>query len=236
MPVFAEQNTALFMLKTPVGGTLTVPDEAGSPVPVRIVGTLQDSVFQSELLMSDANFRKLFPRQEGFQVFLIDVPADQETAVTNLLEAGLRPNGFVVTRATDKVAAYQAVVGAYLTTFQLLGGFALMLAVLGLGVVVLRSVWERVGELAVLRAVGYRTGALQTLVLAETLLVLLIGLGVGVAAAVASVLPNLALGGTVPWPRLLGLLALVSAAGLAVALLATAGVARAPLIPALRKD
>jgi putative ABC transport system permease protein len=236
VPVFAEQNTALFMLKTPVGGTLTVPDENGSPVTVRIVGTLQDSVFQSELLMSDANFRKLYPRQEGFRVFLIDTPPGSEAEVANLLETALRANGFTATRTTDKVAAYQAVVGAYLTTFQLLGGFALMLAVLGLGVVVLRSVWERVGELALLRAVGYRTGALQTLVLTETLLVLLIGLGVGVVAAVASVLPNLALGGSVPWPRLLGLLGLVSVAGLVVAVLATAGVARTPLIPALRKD
>jgi putative ABC transport system permease protein len=187
-------------------------------------------------LMSDANFRKLYPRQEGFRVFLIDTPPGRESDVANLLETGLSANGFTATRTTDKVAAYQAVVGAYLTTFQLLGGFALLLAVLGLGVVVLRSVWERVGELALLRAVGYKTGALQTLILTETLFVLLIGLGVGVLAAVASVLPNLALGGSVPWVRLALLLVLVSAAGLVVAVLATAGVARVPLIPALRKD
>jgi hypothetical protein len=236
VPVFAEQNTALFMLKTPVGGTLTVPDEAGNPVTVRIVGTLQDSVFQSELLMSDANFRRLYPRQEGFRVFLIDAPAAEERAVRDLLETGLRPNGFVAERSVDRVAAYQRVVGAYLTTFQLLGGFALLLAVLGAGVVVLRSVWERTGELALLRAVGYPVGALQTMILSETLLVLLIGLGVGIVAAVASVLPNLALGGSVPWANLAGLLAAVAGAGTVVALLATVGVARAPLIPALRKD
>jgi ABC-type antimicrobial peptide transport system permease subunit len=93
-----------------------------------------------------------------------------------------------------------------------------------------------VGELALLRAVGYRTGALQALVLAETLLVLFAGLLVGVGAAVASVLPNLALGGSLPWIELAGLAAAVSAAGAVVAGLATAGVARAPLIPALRKD
>ncbi len=236
VPVFAEQNTAMFMLKTAVGGTLTIPDETGAPVTVRIVGTLQDSVFQSELLLSDANFRKLYPRQEGFRVFLIDTPPGREMEVASLLETGLRANGFTAMRTTDRVAAYQAVVGAYLTTFQLLGGFALLLAVLGLGVVVLRSVWERAGELALLRAVGYRTRALQTLILTETLLVLLIGLGVGVVAAVLSVLPNLALGGSVPWVRLVLLLGVVSVAGLVVAALATAGVARTPLIPALRKD
>src|SRR5262249_7412172 len=100
VPVFAEQNTALFMLQTPVGDTLTVPDETGAPVTVRIVGTLQDSVFQSELLMSDGNFRKLYPRQEGFRVFLIDTPPGREAEVANLLETGLRANGFTATRTT----------------------------------------------------------------------------------------------------------------------------------------
>jgi hypothetical protein len=59
---------------------------------------------------------------------------------------------------------------------------------------------------------------------------------IGVVAAVASVLPNLALGGSVPWLRLAGLLVVVAVAGVAVAGLATGSVARMPLIPALRKD
>jgi ABC-type antimicrobial peptide transport system permease subunit len=236
IPVFAEQNTALFMLRTPVGGSLTIPDENGQPVRVRIVGTLQDSPFQSELLMSDDNFRKLYPRQEGYRAFLIDVPAENQSEYVELLETGLRANGLVATPTVEKVAVYQAVVGAYLSTFQLLGGFALLLAVLGLGVVVLRSVWERVGELALLRAVGFGTAALQTTVVAETLLVLAVGLGIGVISAVASVLPNLALGGEIPYVRFLFLALAVGVVGLVVAWLATTGVARMPLVPALRKE
>jgi ABC-type antimicrobial peptide transport system permease subunit len=224
------------MLQTPVGGTLTIPDENGQPVRVRIVGTLQDSPFQSELLMSDTNFRKLYPRQEGYRVFVIDMPAENQSEYVEILETGLRANGLVATPTVEKVAVYQAVVGAYLSTFQLLGGFALLLAVMGLGVVVLRSVWERVGELALLRAVGFGTTALQAMVVAETLLVLAVGLGVGVASAVASVLPNLALGGELPYARFLYLALAVGVVGLVVAWLATAGVARMPLVPALRKE
>ena len=236
IPAFAEQNTAMFMLKTPLGGHYVVHDESGNSVIVRIVGLLQDSVFQSELLLADTQFRKLYPRQEGFRVFLIDVPAGQEDEVANLLETGLRPNGFAVAKSADRVGEYQKVVGAYLTTFQLLGGFALLLAVLGSGAIVLRSVWERVGELALLRAVGYRTAALQTLIGTETVLVLAAGLLIGTVAAVAAVAPNLALGGSVPWVRLAGLLAAVIVTGVIVAFLATASVARAPLIPSLRKE
>ena len=236
VPVVAEQNTVFFMLKTTLGGVVEVPDESGRLVPVRIVGMLQDSVFQSDLVMADGPFRTLFPRQEGYRVFLLDAPPEKRDAVARLLPLGLRSHGVSVERSADRVATYQAVVGAYLTTFQLLGAFGLLLAVLGLSVVVMRNVTERAGELALLRAVGYRFRDLAAMVLAETLFVLAAGLAIGVVAALASVLPNLALGGSIPWPRLAGLLAVTGATGLVVALVVTYAVARLPIIAALRRE
>ena len=50
------------------------------------------------------------------------------------------------------MAAYLAVENTYLATFQALGGLGLLLGALGLAVVLLRSVWERRGELALLRS------------------------------------------------------------------------------------
>jgi putative ABC transport system permease protein len=142
----------------------------------------------------------------------------------------------VVTPTRERVAAYQAVIGAYLSTFQLLGGLGLLLGVLGLAVVVLRGVWERLGELALLRAVGYRTRHLQILIIAENALVLVLGLLIGVAAAFISVAPHIAEGAAVPWVRLATILALVFFVGLGVASGATAGILRVPVIPALRRE
>jgi ABC-type antimicrobial peptide transport system permease subunit len=107
---------------------------------------------------------------------------------------------------------------------------------LGLAVVILRGVWERLGELALLRAVGYRTRALQFLVLVENALLLLVGLGSGVLSALASVAPHVASGSAVPWARLAILLGLVLAVGFVVASAATAGILRVPVIPALRRE
>jgi ABC-type lipoprotein release transport system permease subunit len=236
IPVIVEINTALWMLKTFLGGTIVVPDETGREVKLRVVGLLQDSVFQSELLVSDANFRTLYPREEGFRLFLIYAPADKLDRTTELLETGLRANGLTVTRTADRVAAYQNVIGAYLTTFQLLGGLGLLLGVFGLGAVMLRAVWERAGELALLRAVGYATPVLQRLILVETVVLLAVGVGVGVVAAIISVIPNLALGGQIGSVRLAVMLAAVVTVGLLVAVLTTHGVSRTPLIPALRRE
>jgi hypothetical protein len=236
IPVFCEQNTAQWMLKVGLGDIIRIPGDDGIDVPVQIVGTFTDSPFQSELVMSDTAFAKAFPKTDGYRVFLIRTPPGKEDAVGRVLTSAYRVNGLIATPTRERVAAYQAVIGAYLSTFQLLGGLGLLLGVLGLAVVVLRGVWERVGELALLRAVGYRTRQLQVLVLAENALLLIAGLSIGVLAALVSVAPHVAEGAAVPWARLAGILALVLVVGLGVASAATAGILRVPVIPALRRE
>ena len=149
VPAFVEENTAIWQLKKGLGDIVEVQDEEGRPVKLRIAGMLKDSVFQSELLIGDAAFRRSFPRTEGFSYFLIDVSLERDpTLVQRTFEQNLGVYGMEVTRTTDRVAAYLAVQNTYLSTFQLLGGFGLLLGVLGLAVVLLRNVWERRSELA----------------------------------------------------------------------------------------
>jgi hypothetical protein len=237
IPVFGEANTVTWMLKSGLGRELNVPNERGEIVRLRIVGLLLDSVFQSELLMSDANFLKLYPRQPGFQCFLIAALAEQLDEVQDALETALADHGFAVTRAAQRLEAFLAVENTYILTFQALGGLGLLLGALGLAVVLLRTVWERRGELALLRALGFRRSALGWLVLAENSFLLVLGLCVGTVAALASVAPYLIGGvGEVLWLRLLGLLALVLLVGLAAGAGAVVATLRAPLLPALRRE
>ena len=79
----------------------------------------------------------------------------------------------------------------YLSIFQVLGGLGLILGSAGLGVVLLRNVLERRGELACLQAVGFGRPALVRLVLWEHWVLLGMGLAGGVAAAIVAVLPAL---------------------------------------------
>ena len=202
-----------------------------------MVGLLQDSVFQSELLLSERNFLKLYPRQEGYQFFLIQAQPDKTARVRALLETVLADHGFSVTSTAQRLASYLAVENTYLATFQALGGLGLVLGALGLAVVLLRSVWERRGELALLRALGFRKSVLGWLVLVENSFLLILGLVIGSVSALAAVAPHLITGaGAVPWLQLLGLLALVLVVGLAAGACAVAATLRAPLLPALQND
>lgn len=235
-PVIAEENTVTWMLKRGLGGEFTVTDDQGRPDRLRIVAMLKDSVFQSEVLVADEAFARLYPREEGRTMHLVEAPPDQADAVSKLLQQGLAKKGPTIVKAQERVAAYMAVENTYLTTFQLLGGFGLLLGALGLAAALLRGTWERRGELALLRAVGYRRLALGELVLAENVLLLLLGLGAGIAAAVLSVLPHIAAGGSIPLLRLGVLLGLVLIAGLGAGVWAVRAALRVPLLPALRRE
>jgi hypothetical protein len=237
IPVFGEANTVEWMLHSGLGKEVQVPNERGEPVRLRIVGLLQDSVFQSELLLSEANFLKLYPRQEGYPFFLIETPPERIDGVKQMLRSALADHGFDVTTSAQRLEAYLAVENTYLSTFQALGGLGLLLGALGLAIVLMRSVWERRGELALLRALGFRESALGWLVLAENSFLLFLGLGVGAVTALLSVAPHLAAGtGEVPLVRLAGLLGVVLMVGLAAGAAAMASTLLAPLMAALRRE
>jgi ABC-type lipoprotein release transport system permease subunit len=237
IPVFGESSAVQYILNSNLGQEITVPDENGNPVRLHFAGLFKDSAFQSEVVMSEANFLRLYPRQEGYQFFLIRTPRDRATQVKNFLEKALAKQGFTVTPTERRLETYLQVENTYLATFQALGALGLLLGTLGLAVVLLRSVWERRGELALLRALGFRRSALGRLVLAENVFLLLLGLGIGTATALVAVAPHLASGsGAVPVPALVGLLVLVLVVALVAAGLAVAATLRAPLLPALRQE
>jgi ABC-type antimicrobial peptide transport system permease subunit len=238
IPVIGDATTVQYMLKSKLGGVVKVPNENGALVSLRIVGLLKDSIFQSQLLLSEANFLKLFPSHEGYHFFLIEAAAEKNTQeIQHLLESTLAQRGFEVTPTAQRLASFWAVENTYLATFQALGGLGLILGALGLAVVLLRTVWERRAELALFRALGFRHSALGWLLLAENSFLLTLGLAVGLVSAVLAVAPHLTSGGgRVPWIRLAALLGLVLLVGLATGAAAVATSLRAALIPALRRE
>ena len=142
-----------------------------------------------------------------------------------------------IVSARDQLAEFHRVENTYLSTFQALGALGLLVGTVGLAVVMLRNVLERRRELALLRAVGYRAGHLARIVLAENVLILVLGLGCGTAAALVAILPAFTeRGGHFSAGSLALLLVPVFAAGLLSSLLATVAVARLPLLESLRSE
>ena len=236
IPGFVEENTAMWQLKKGVGDIIEIPDETGKPVRIVLAGFFKDSVFQSEVVIAQSAFQRAFPRTEGASYFLIQTPGANLDALNPILANGLSPYGFEPVKSSDRLGMYLAVQNTYLSTFQLLGGFGLLLGGVGLAVVLLRNVFERRGELSLLRAFGYRSGTLNRLVFLENSLLLVVGLAIGVVAALAAVAPHVAGGGQIPWGRLTMALTGVLVTGLLAAAIAVRYSLRISVVQGLRKE
>ncbi len=239
IPVAADAKSLAYVLHKKLGDEIVVAGAGGAPVRLRVVAALADSLFQSELLMSEGNFLRAFPEQQGYRYFLVDAPPEASAAATaGLLEDKLSDFGFDAVSTAERLASFHRVENTYLSTFQTLGGFGVLLGTLGLATVLLRNVLERRKELALLRAVGYGPRHFVVMIVAENALLLLCGLATGAACALLAVAPALLARGAGGAPRLtLALLLLaVLAAGFLASLVATAAALRAPLLPALRSE
>lgn len=238
VPVILEKNTATYSLHLTggVGQTYEIADARGRTVRLKIVGLLGVSIFQGDLLISETAFLRHFPEESGYRFFLTETPVGRAGDVRDALENTLGDYGLAAEKSGERLARFLRVQNTYLSTFQNLGGLGLLLGTLGLAAVQLRNVVERRGELALLRAAGFRRRRLAQLVMLENGLLLGAGLGCGVLAALVAVLPHLILGGaSIRWPPLAGTLALVLAVGLIAGLAAVRAALSAPLLAALRE-
>jgi ABC-type antimicrobial peptide transport system permease subunit len=236
IPVIADVNSLTYVLHLKVGDDLLV-DHGAQPLRLRIVGALSDSIFQSELLMSDKNFVRLFPDEQGYRFFLLDTPAAKSSAVAATLEERLSDFGFDAQSTAGRLASFHRVENTYLSTFQLLGGLGLVLGTLGMAAVLLRNVFERRRELALLRAVGYNSSHFALMVISENVLMLCCGVGLGFVCALLAIAPVFfERGGRLPNVSLGLLLLAVLLSGALASLVATFAALRSPLLPALRAE
>ncbi|MCA9227142.1 MAG: hypothetical protein KDA47_16080, partial [Planctomycetales bacterium] len=209
----------------------------GKTLRVKVVGLLSNSIFQGSLLIGESAFRRQFPEVSGYGYFLIDTPEAKQREVRELLESRLSDQGFDARGTFALLDQLLAVQNTYLKTFQALGALGLLLGTFGLATVQLRSVLERRGELAVMRATGFRRQRLASMVMLENVLLLVAGLATGVFAALVAVLPHMIFGeASVPFGALGIMLGIIVIVGVISGLAGVWATLRAPLVAALRGD
>ena len=216
IPVVLDKNTAMYSLHL-FGGTgqrFSLDYGDGHQLEFLVVGLLDNSVLQGMLLVAEERLLEVFPEVTGYQYFLVDGPDDELDRLREAWETLLGDRGMDLQDARDVLRSLYAIQNTYLSTFQSLGGLGLLLGTVGLGVVQIRNVLERRGELGLLYALGFTRQRLGRLVFTEHFLLLGWGLLFGCAAAAWVVLPHWWAGGaTIPWPGLLMTLGLVLAVG-----------------------
>jgi len=211
VPIITDDATARWILHLELGDALEVTDHHGEPRQLRLVGTLAGSIFQSELLMDEANFRRLFPAATGAGALLVATDPTDTQAVGRALATGLADYGAAVEPTSDLLGRLAEVANTYLSAFQVLGALGLLLGVVGLTVVLLRNLLERRSELALLSALGLSPRRRLRLLLTESMVALNAGAGAGLAAGIIAGAP--VAGRPVNWGALLAAFACILLVG-----------------------
>ena len=240
VPAIADATSLQYVLHASLGDTMSVDVGAASPLVLRFVGALRDSVLQGEIVIGEDQFVRLFPGEQGFRFFLISAPdvksAGDAAKLAEVVERELEPFGVDAVSTIDRLEAFHRVENTYLSTFQALGGLGLLLGTFGVATVMFRNVLERRRELALLRAVGYNARHVTVMILAETALLLGSGVVAGAACALIAIAPAWLERGSTPGIGLVLLLAAVLAAGLLSAVAATRAALSGELLQALRAE
>jgi ABC-type antimicrobial peptide transport system permease subunit len=253
-----DENTITWSVGRAVGDALMYTDERGQTFHVKIVGSVANSILQGGLIISEDEFIDRFPSESGYKMFLVDVPLGKSpypplqrgnktvvslsrktelSDISKTLSYAFQDVGMELTPTTERLADFNTLQNTYLSIFQSLGGLALLLGSLGLGIVVLRNVMERRSELALLKAVGFRNRPLQWLILSEHWLLLVLGLVCGVLAGLVAVLPALrSPGAGIPYASLIATIFAILVNGALWTWLATRLALRGPLLAALRNE
>ncbi|MDQ1770449.1 FtsX-like permease family protein [Labilibaculum sp. A4] len=191
IPAYADQTVIVWGLKKAVGDTLIYQNEFGKDIKLVLMGGLNNSIFQGNILISDNQFQKHFPSISGSKILLIDSQNDKDDQLMQEFENNLQDLGVSGMKTSDRLAAFYSVENTYLSMFMFLGGLGVIIGTIGLGIVLMRNILERKKELALLSAIGYQQKSLFKLLFYENLFLLLAGLACGLGAALIGVLPSL---------------------------------------------
>jgi len=196
VPAIVDQATAQWALKLGgVGASFTVEDDAGRPVACEIVGLLAPSILQGCVIVAERRFEHIFPGRSGYGLALVDdasVPAADRPVARAGLQRAWADSGVTVTATLERLRRLLAVQNTFLAGFQTLGTLGLLLGTAGVAAVLLQGVLERLGTLALLRAVGFTPGRIRGVLVLETLVTVGLGLAAGTLAGCLAVAPALA--------------------------------------------
>ena len=191
VPAVADNNSILWAMGKKVGDSLSYRDERGRPFEVKLTGGLANSMMQGSVLIPERAFVRKYPSASGYEMYFVDAGGADETAFAEEIEFALADYGVELIPAGKRLAEFNAVQNSYLSMFQILGAFGVLIGIVGLGVVVLRNVLERRSELGLMRALGWSRSALIRSVVSEHACLLLLGCTVGIVAAAVGVIPSL---------------------------------------------
>jgi hypothetical protein len=237
IPAVGDYPTVFWGLGKKLGDSLVYRNRKGEEIELRIVGMIRSSILQGSLVISEEAMTRHFPEVEGYAAWLIDTSPERKTEVSQHLTRRMEYGGLSVETTVERLELFSRMEDTYLSIFLILGGLGLMLGCIGLGLIVVRNLLERQGELAMMRAVGFSKKTILKMVCYEHIYLLIAGLFTGLVCAVVSVTPSIrAAAGQLPFGLIAVLTLLIAVSGVFWVVISTGLSLRGNILTPLRNE
>ncbi|MDR1756880.1 MAG: ABC transporter permease [Culturomica sp.] len=184
-PALVDATVLTWSLMMQLGDTLWYGNDGGEPVPIRLAGTLSNSVFQGNILIDRAFFSEIWKETTGSEVFLLKT--EEKEAAKMLLSQALHEYGVRVSTTNERLQQFNSVTDTYLTIFLTLGGLGLLLGIMGFVIVVRKNLAARCREITLYRTLGFTDARIRQTLYKENVIVPLYAIAVGVVSSLAGV-------------------------------------------------
>lgn len=188
VPAVADQTVMQWGLGKQVGDTLTYSNAAGKILKLVLVGALNNTILQGNVIVDINHFKHHFPATDGATLFLIESKND-EALVTDDFNNTFRDHGWEMTRTNEKLAAFNSVENTYLSVFFLMGALGILLGTVGLAVVIAKTMIERRRETQLYQMLGFSKKLLFGLYFREYLILFAGGMTAGIIPALIASTP-----------------------------------------------
>jgi putative ABC transport system permease protein len=168
--------------------TIVVRTSAGTEVRLKLIGILEQyMVSQTRGIFTTYEFVQEHFLVRNTTLYFFDIKDDAKVGnISRDIEKTFIRNGMNCVVIEDVVEKQLEVENRILSLMQSYLGLGLMVGIAGLGVVTVRSVYERRREIGILRSVGFTRNMILKIYLGEILFIAIFGIVIGILLGIGT--------------------------------------------------
>ena len=188
IPAWVDETVLTWSLGKKLGDTIIYRGEKGETVPIRLAGTIQNSIFQGYILIDKTSFSKIWSEISGSEIMLIITPDVAVNETKMLISQALNDYGVRVTTTGERLQLFNSVTDTYLTIFLTLGGLGLLLGIISFVIVVRKNIVARLKEITLYRSLGFDEKRITGLFYKENILIPLCAILIGAVGSLLGII------------------------------------------------